>query len=297
MPDHSRPRLRGVWAAVVTPLADLHPDAAKAIAYYRELLATGCDGINLLGTTGEAMSFGVAQRLRLMEAVAASGLPMERAMVGTGAASLEDTVALTRRAAELRFAAVLVMPPFFYRDADDDGIVRFFDALFARVELAPGAALLYNFPAMSGITFGPELVDRLVAAFPRTIGGVKDSSNDRALQTELLKRHPALAVFPGSEHYLSEAVAAGAAGCISGSVALWPQLAQRVYLRAFGDDVAQLAACRTALTGLAFIPAVRHGIAAQRDDEAWRTPMPPLVELPSAGRAEFERRLQALQRI
>ncbi len=288
--------LHGVWAAVVTPVdASYAPDAGKAIPYYGDLLAGGCDGLNLFGTTGEAMSFGVRQRCTMMESVARSGLPMDRIMVGTGAASLDDATAVFRQAIELRFAGMLVMPPFFYRDAGDDGVMRFFDALFARVPAPPGRVILYNFPLMSGMTFHPGLVDRLMTAFPRAIGGLKDSSNDRTLQAELLARHPELAVFPGSEHYLADAVAGGAAGCISGSVALWPELAQRVYLRGMPDEAQQLAAHRQVLTGLPFIPSVRHGIAAHRKDESWRIPVPPLFELGQPERAEFERRISGLR--
>jgi 4-hydroxy-tetrahydrodipicolinate synthase len=287
-------RPSGVWAAVVTPIdASFRPDVAKALPYYRELLEAGCDGINVFGTTGEAMSFGTAPRRAFMEAVANSGFPMRRVMVGTGAASLEEMVSLTQHGLDLDFSAVLLMPPFFYRDAGDDGVIRFFDALFARVSVPPGKAILYNFPLMSGITFHPDLVDRLMAVFPGTIGGLKDSSNDRALQAEVLARHPHLALLPGSEHYLADAVTAGAAGCISGSVALWPELANAVHRDREPDAARQLAARRETLSGLPFIAAVRHCIARNRADDSWRTPMPPLVPLAASERAELERRLNA----
>ncbi len=285
---------RGIWAAVVTPIDDsLSPDIAKAIPYYCELLETGCDGVNLFGTTGEAMSFGTAQRREFMEAVAQSGLPMGRVMAGTGAASLDEMVSLTRAALDLEFAAVLLMPPFFYRDAGDEGVVRFFDALFARASMPPGRAVLYNFPLMSGITFHPGLVDRLMAEFPRTIAGLKDSSNDRALQAELHARHPDLAIFPGSEHYLDDALSSGAAGCISGSVALWPGLAQRVHRGGAPDDARRLADRRATVTGLPFIAAVRYCIARTRADDSWNAPMPPLAALTADERAELDRRLDA----
>ena len=287
---------RGIWAAVVTPIdASLSPDTAKGIPYYRELLETGCDGVNLFGTTGEAMSFGTAQRRDFMAAVAESGLPMQRVMVGTGAASLDESVLLTRHALALEFSAVLLMPPFFYRDAGDEGIMRFFDALFERASMPPGKALLYNFPLMSGITFHPALVDRLMATFPETIVGLKDSSNDRALQAELHARHPDLAIFPGSEHYLVEALAAGAAGCISGSVALWPELAQRVLREGDDNDARRLADHRATLTGLPFIAAVRDRIARKLADDSWKTPMPPLVSLTGSERAELDRRPVAVE--
>jgi 4-hydroxy-tetrahydrodipicolinate synthase len=290
--------VRGIWAAVVTPIdASLRPDANKAIAYYRELLAAGCDGINIFGTTGEAMSFGTAPRRDFMEAVARSGLPMKRVMAGTGAASLEEAASLTHHAIDLEFAAVLLMPPFFYRDGGDEGIMRFFEALFARVAIPPRKAILYNFPSMSGVTFHPALVDRLVAAFPEAIGGLKDSSNDSALQAELYARHPSLAILPGSEHYLDAAAAAGASGCISGSVALWPEIAQRVHRTAAKEDARNLTALRMTLTGLPFIPAVRHCIARRTSDDSWQIPMPPLVSLTPAERAELDHRFDALREV
>jgi 4-hydroxy-tetrahydrodipicolinate synthase len=275
--------LCGIWAAVLTPVnADFQPNAATAIPYYRGLLDTGCDGLNVLGTTGEAMSFSVAQRLRFMEDLVRGGLPVDRIMVGTGAAAVEDSARLTRAAFELGFAAALVMPPFFFRDAADDGIVRFFDALFTRTAVPPQGVLLYNFPAMSGITFHVSLVDRLTAEFPGAIAGLKDSSNDLALQTGIHARHPDLAVFPSSERNVHTAVAEGAAGCISGSVALWPQLAREAL--ATGDAVAtrRLNDARAALSGVPLIAAVRYLTAKLRGRlpfERFEVPVPPLVPL------------------
>jgi 4-hydroxy-tetrahydrodipicolinate synthase len=282
--------LHGIWAAVLTPFdSQLRPDAAKAIAYYRELLDRGCDGVNVLGTTGEAMSFGLAARIAFMEALAAGGLPLERAMVGTGAAGLDDAAALTSAAIGLGFAAALVMPPFFFRDAGDDGILRFYDVLFSRVASPTGRVVLYNFPAMSGIAFRAALVDRLLVEFPGRIVGVKDSSNDRALQHQIVAQHPELVVLPGSEAYLLEALAYGAAGCISGSVALWPELAQSVYRRRSPADARHLADLRASLDGLPFIPAVRYCAARLRGDESWSDPMPPLDSLSKAQRSETDR--------
>jgi 4-hydroxy-tetrahydrodipicolinate synthase len=268
-------QLTGIWSAVLTPIDDDYaPDAPRAIAYYRDLLRDGIDGINLLGTTGEAMSFGRKQRLRLMEAVA-DGVPRERTMCGTGAAALADAAALTRVASELGFAAALVMPPFFFRDAGDDGILRFFDALLARAGTLRSTILLYNFPKMSGITFHADLVDRLMDAFPGVIGGMKDSSNDVALQREILTRHPELRVFPSTEETLIDAKQYGAAGCISGSVALWPQPARQAYADNDAAAATQVREARASLAGKPLIAQLRERVAKARNDEAWLRSMPP----------------------
>jgi 4-hydroxy-tetrahydrodipicolinate synthase len=286
--------LSGVWAATLTPVdARLQIDTARATAYYAELLEAGCDGVNVLGTTGEAMSFGVDQRTALMEAVA-SALPRERTMAGTGAASLADTIRLTRCAIDAGFRAALILPPFFFRDASDDGIVRFYDELLRAVPQSYGRLLLYNFPKMSGITFAPALVRRLTTEFPGAFAGVKDSSNDRALQAALSHEFPDLRVFPGSEAYLLDAVASGAAGCISGTVALWPAIARRALL---GDrsSADALVTARDCFSDLPLITAMRHAVAIARRDGAWSNAIPPLVRLPPADKKTLEHRLSALE--
>ena len=95
-------RPKGLIAAAATPLTpDRAIDIPRLAAHCRGLLERGCDGINLLGTTGEATSFSVDERLSAMRAVAESGLPLERFLVGTGAANQPDAVALTRAAMAL----------------------------------------------------------------------------------------------------------------------------------------------------------------------------------------------------
>src|SRR5262245_28947293 len=99
-------RLRGVFAAVATAsTASREPDCGRSLAHARYLLSNGCDGLNVLGTTGEATSFSLQQRRQLMTAYAEAGLPLARCMVGTGAAAVADAIALTRHAADLGFAA------------------------------------------------------------------------------------------------------------------------------------------------------------------------------------------------
>jgi len=283
-------RLAGIWSAVLTPVDEtFDPDPSVAVPYYHDLLEGGCDGLNLLGTTGEAMSFNAAQRVRFMEAIASSGLPKERLMAGTGAASLGDAVAQTRAAFDCGLSAALVMPPFFFRDVGDDAIVSFLDALFTRSNARRHSVLLYNFPRMSGIAFSLALVDRLVAAFGDVIAGMKDSSNDAQLQAGVLERHPHLKIFPGSESDLLAAKKRGAAGCISGSVSLWPRLAREVF---FGDDpvnAEELRQKRAALDGVPFVPAMRYLTAAARNEPAWLRPMPPQ---PALSVAERQRLLQ-----
>src|SRR5437763_5795582 len=134
----NRKKLRGVIAAIATAVdAQGAPDIARSVALARHLLANGCDGLNVLGTTGEATSFSLDQRKRVMSAYRAAGLPLDRLMVGTGAAALADAIALTRHAAELGFAGALLLPPFYYKGVSDDGLVGYVEAIAKATSAQP----------------------------------------------------------------------------------------------------------------------------------------------------------------
>ena len=221
------------------------------------------------------MSVAPADRVRFMEAVAGA-LPSERLMVGTGAAALHDAIALTRAAFQIGFNAALVMPPFYYRDISDAGILRFFEAVFRSADPPSGGIMLYNFPRMSGITFHAGLVETLLREFPGLISGMKDSSNDLALERELHARHPDFAILPGSEELLPEVIEEGLAGCISGSVCLWPELAAEAWKNRDVAKAHEVKKVRLALPA-PFIPAVRARVAAEQKNDVWLRSIPPLM--------------------
>ncbi|MGA7773224.1 MAG: dihydrodipicolinate synthase family protein, partial [Pseudolabrys sp.] len=173
--------LSGVIAAIATPIDENGaPDLKRAVSLARYLLDNGCDGLNVLGTTGEATSFSVDERKGVMSAYKANGLPMHRLMVGTGAASVTDAVALTRHAADLGFGGALVLPPFYYKGVPDDGLVAYVETLVKATEQKPIPIYLYHFPAMSGLPWHVALIRRLLDSYSSRIVGLKDSSGDMA---------------------------------------------------------------------------------------------------------------------
>jgi 4-hydroxy-tetrahydrodipicolinate synthase len=267
----------GVIAAVATAIdASGEPDTARATALGRFLLDHGCDGLNVLGTTGEATSFSLAQRRRLMTAYGDAGLPMSRLLVGTGAAALADAVALTRHAADLGFAGALLLPPFYYRDVPDEGLLRVLDAVIAATAARPIPIYLYHFPALSGVPWRLALIARLIATFKERVVGLKDSSGDLEFARAAAALGEGFDVFPSSEAVLGEARQAGFAGCISATVNLNADLCARAYWDA---DVAALNAA-TAVRGLfegkPVVPGVKSVLAHVHKDPAWARVMPPL---------------------
>src|SRR5829696_3530855 len=171
--------LGGVIAAIATPVdAAGAPDHARFVKLARFLLDNGGDGLNVLGTTGEATSFTAEQRMGLMSAIAKAGLPLDRLMVGTGAAAVGDAVRITRHAAELGFAGALVLPPFYYKGISGDGVLRYLDTVVGASAAPSIPVYLYHFPAQSGVPYDLDLIRRILDAFGERIVGLKDSSGD-----------------------------------------------------------------------------------------------------------------------
>ena len=223
----SSQRIRGIVAATATPLhPDYSPDLSKLVMHCRHLLENGCNGINLLGTTGEATGFGMGQRLQIMRAVAESGLPMHRFMVGTGLCSLEETAALTLAACEMGFAGALVIPPFYYPDISADGLVTYIDELVARAAHPRLALYLYHIPQNTGVPWPLEVIARLKQRHPRVLVGLKDSAGDLSYARAVAKAVEDFDVFPSAEASLANADADGFAGCISATTNITAPYAQ-----------------------------------------------------------------------
>jgi 4-hydroxy-tetrahydrodipicolinate synthase len=287
-------KLSGVIAAIATPIdAAREPDLGRFVRLANHLLHNGCDGLNVLGTTGEATSFSVGQRMRVMTA-AAEGADVSRMMAGAGASALEDAIALTRHAARLGFAGALILPPFYYIGVPDEGVLAYFAAI---VEATAGPAIplyLYHYPALSGVPFTPSLVEKLLDRFPGRIAGLKDSSGDMAYARGLAQAHPMLAVFPSTEAALLEARTGAFAGCISATCNLNSGASARAFHAGDTAEHARAVAIRTLFDGKPLVAGIKAGLAHLHGDLAFAEAMPPLVAWPAAERAALAQALSAL---
>lgn len=278
--------LSGVIAAIATPIDENGaPDLKRAVSLARYLLDNGCDGLNVLGTTGEATSFSVDERKGVMSAYKANGLPMHRLMVGTGAASVTDAVSLTRHAADLGFGGALVLPPFYYKGVPDDGLVAYVETLVKVTEQKPIPIYLYHFPAMSGLPWHVALIRRLLDSYSSRIVGLKDSSGDMAYARSAAAILKDFAVFPSTEACLLDARRGDFAGCISATANLNADLCARAWSE--GDTAALEAAVtiRKLFDGKPLVPGVKALLAHIHGDAGLARVRPPLAPFSAADRA------------
>jgi len=211
--------LAGVYAAAVTPLKlDCSLDCSGLPLLLDFLARRGCHGVLILGTTGEGPSFSPDERGEIFRAALQVRVahPDFRLLAGTGTPSLTETIALNRAAFDLGFDGVVVLPPYYFRKATDDGLFRWFEEVIRQSVPADGFLLGYHFPGVAGIGFSLDLLARLKDASPRQFVGIKDSSHEADFARALGARFGSdLLVLTGTDSYLQLAMESLAQGCIT----------------------------------------------------------------------------------
>lgn len=208
----------GVYPAAVTPLTDQRqlcvPSLARLLTFFE---TAGCAGVVLGGTNGEGPSFGAPFRRNLV----AEAIPLRgrlKVLLGLATSGLDEAIWLSKQAAKLGADGVLALPPFFWRDAPEEGALQWMDAL---LEASPLPVLVYNFPKRCGFTIQSQHLERWSRwdAF----AGVKDSSGEHANLTEY-QVGAERSRFVGDETLLQDALRAGWNGSISGLANVAPHV-------------------------------------------------------------------------
>ncbi|MSP06734.1 MAG: dihydrodipicolinate synthase family protein [Candidatus Fonsibacter sp.] len=205
---------KAVYSAVLTPFKkDLTLDTKLFISHCEFLLKNNIC-LAPLGTTGEANSISVSEKINLIKTIANSDLPKEKIIIGTGNTSFADAALLTKTAVENKIYSVLLLPPFYYKNVSDEGVYQYYKEIINEVKSKELRIFLYNIPQVSGVTISIDLVNRLMEEFSDTIAGIKDSSGNFE-NTKKYKEIKNFIVYPGSEKFLYEGLHIGCSGCIS----------------------------------------------------------------------------------
>jgi 4-hydroxy-tetrahydrodipicolinate synthase len=212
-------KIQGVIAAAVTPLnEDLSFDLEGQLLLLRFLAQRGCHGALIFGTTGEGPSFSPQERLVLLRNAVAfrQEFPDFVLLAGTGTPSLDETNYLTRQCFELGYDSVVVLPPYYYKNATDDGLFNWFSQVIRKSVPEDGMLLGYHIPRVSAVALSLDLLKRLKESFPDQFAGLKDSGGDPTFAQQLGNEFGAsLKVFTGNDHLFSLALDAHACGCIT----------------------------------------------------------------------------------
>lgn len=289
--------IRGVIAPILTPFNDDMTIATDLyVEHARSLLRQGCAGITPFGTTGEALSVGIDERIAAIQALVDAGIDPACMIPGTGLSNVADTARLSRACLDIGCNGVMTLPPFYFKDVSEQGLYDYFVALLAAIGDS-ARIYLYHIPPVAVVGIPSTLAARLHAEYPGQVVGIKDSSGDRSNTMRLLKID-GLIVYPGSEMYLLDALDHGAAGCITATANINAAHVARVIQCHDDGDTAQahalhetVKALRLAIQVKGPIPAQKRLLAIATGDSRWANVRPPLQAMLEEDGLELAERL------
>jgi len=278
-------KIRGLIAPILTPFNDdLSVATDLYVEHAKRLFDQGCAGIAPFGTTGEALSVGIDERIAAIRGLIDGGIDPARMIPGTGLSNVADTARLSRACLDLGCAAVLTLPPFYFKSVSDDGLYRHFEQLIAAIG-SDARIYLYHIPPIAVVGVPTALAARLHADFPDQIVGIKDSSGDWD-NTRALLDIEGMIVFPGSELPLLDALELGAPGCISATANINAGNIARVIKHFQRGDIAAAKTLHETAKRLRLlvqdygpIPAQKRLLAIATDDARWANVRPPLTAM------------------
>ena len=291
----------GVYAASITPIdpASGQPSGERLIEHCQWLLGQGMTGVAPLGTTGEGNSLPLAFRLTVPKLFQEAGFDASKVIFGTGSCSVGDAIAATRSVIDAGYTNALVLPPFYYKNASEDGVFSYFDQLINGVGSDSLRVYLYHFPQLSMTPITVPLIQRLKKHFGPIIAGLKDSSGDFEGTLKFVAAADEFDVFSGNEAFLLEGLSNGCTGSISATSNASAALTAAT-LKARGTAEADalqsmLSAVRAAIAKYPLSAALKQIEAWRHEDDSWIPVLPPGTPLDKKQKNQLRQALEMLE--
>src|SRR5919112_3879149 len=269
--------IEGVYVANVTPFVDDGSLAVDEDAYLEHvswLAEMGVRGIVPFGTNGEGPSLTLGEKLRGLEALFGRGLPLQ-IIPAVMQNNLPETLEMLRALEDYPATAVLVLPPYYFKPVESEGMMRFYEMVLA----ATGhTAIVYHIPK-----YAVPVPPQVVGALP--VWGVKDSGGEEGYAEAVLE--DGKGVLLGTEDDLWRRLGTGAQGVISALANFIPEEVLELYAKhkesdeAGGTALSEKLQKARAITKEYASPAVLKKLAEARHGARMGTVRPPFVPVPA----------------
>ncbi len=198
--------------AMVTPFnadGSANPEAAADLAEW--LLANGSDGLVVEGSTGEAATMYMDEKISVLQAVVRRVNGRAPIVVGAGTNFTASTIELVKAVEACGVDGLLVVGPY-YNKPTQEGYYQHFAAVAQATELP---IIVYNVPGRTGSNIEPKTIARLAAEFPNIVA-VKEAAGNVAQTAELYRLLPErITIYSGDDGLLLPFMSVGARGVIS----------------------------------------------------------------------------------
>ncbi len=209
-------KISGVFSAALTPIKhDLTINKDLYLRHCQYLMQQGHDGLAIFGTTGEANSLSIKEKKDNLEFLLSNRINPKILISGTGSSSLNDAIDMTKHAANYKVRAILLLPPFYYKNVSDEGLINYYRHVIEKVGDNEMQYVLYHIPQHTYAPISFKMIEVLVKLYPNNVVGLKDSSGDGDRMMKVIKYFNNFAVFCGHDSLALNIVRRGGAGAIT----------------------------------------------------------------------------------
>jgi len=281
-------KISGTYCASLTPVNEDYSINKKLfLSHCQNLLSQNIDGLAIFGTTGEANSFNVDEKIEALQFLIENNINVKDLIPGTGQCSIQDTVRLTKTCSSLNVKAVLVLPPFYYKNVTDEGIINYFRRVVEEVNDNNLKYILYNIPKVSGVSISFDMIEKLIRLFPNNIVGMKDSSDDLDNMLKVTKYFNNFSLFSGSDSLALKVCKHGGAGAITATANISGKLLSFIVKNCHNNleienfDLLQdlQERIRETLFSHEQISALKAYLSIQEKNDEWNRVNPPLQKI------------------
>lgn len=207
-----KPYFGRLLTAMVTPFnADGSVNYAAGADFADWLLANGSDGLVVEGSTGEAATMDMDEKIKFMQTIVARVNGRAKIVAGAGTNCTASTIDLVKKMEACGVDGVLVVGPY-YNKPTQEGYYQHFAAVAKATKLP---IIVYNVPGRTGGNIAPETVARLAADFS-SIVAIKEAAGNVAQTAELYRVLPEdFSIYSGDDGLILPFMSVGACGLIS----------------------------------------------------------------------------------
>jgi 4-hydroxy-tetrahydrodipicolinate synthase len=219
--------LEGVFVPHVTPFTRAgHVDIKALRACVKFWLQGGVSGFVPCGSNGEAPYLSREERTEVIKTVLDETNGKVPVVAGTGTTSTQETIALTKDAADLGVDAALVVTPFYFKLTSRE-IQEHYRTVCEAVDLP---VVVYNVPKFTGVNLEPSLIHKLAFENDKIVG-VKDSSGSAGAITETIRLvGDRISVLAGTADVALPTLLSGGRGAVIAVANVFPKLCSRLYV-------------------------------------------------------------------
>ena len=281
-------KINGIYSAALTPINDdLSINKNLYLEHCQYLMKQGHDGLAIFGTTGEANSFSIKEKCDTIDFLLSNNLDSNLLIPGTGSSSIEDAIQLTKFAEKNKSRAVLLLPPFYYKNVSDEGIINYFRKIIETVGSSDFHYLLYNIPQTTSVVLNFNIIETLLKLYPNNIVGIKDSSGNIDSMLKTVKYFQDLALFCGHDSLVLKVCKRGGAGAITAGTNIAGRLLSFIInninkekeIEDFNSYQALLEKIRETITLEEPISVMKAYFSIINKNPEWNKVMPPLKSL------------------